>query len=84
MKVAGLIVDLDASNNTLQKRIRSAQVSQYNYILVVGEDEREKESVNVRTRDGIVHGTKKVVDFMQELVHLNNEHFVYTPKVITS
>ena len=32
-------------------QIREAQLSQYNYILVVGEKEREAETVNVRTRE---------------------------------
>ena len=32
-KKNGLLADMDASSNTLNKRIRSGQLSQYNYIL---------------------------------------------------
>lgn len=46
-----LHVDVDVSGNTLQKKIRNAQLSQVNFILVVGANERETRSVNVRNRD---------------------------------
>jgi hypothetical protein len=41
-------------------QIREAQLSQYNYILVVGEKEQEAGTVNVRTRDNQVHGEHKL------------------------
>jgi threonyl-tRNA synthetase len=37
-------------------QIREAQLAQFNYILVVGEQEQSKKTVNVRTRDNKVHG----------------------------
>lgn len=43
------------------------QLSQYNYILVVGEEERVAGTVNVRTRDNQVHGMHSlagVIDVM--------------------
>ncbi|KAK7575497.1 hypothetical protein V9T40_011783 [Parthenolecanium corni] len=48
-------VDIDTSD-TLNKKIRNAQLAQYNYILVVGDKEIQKGTVNVRTRDNQVHG----------------------------
>ncbi|KAI9022597.1 hypothetical protein DFJ74DRAFT_606416 [Hyaloraphidium curvatum] len=45
-------VDLDSSDNTLQKKIREAQVAQYNFMLVVGPKEVERGTVSVRTREG--------------------------------
>jgi threonyl-tRNA synthetase len=56
---AGFYVDSELSDKSLAKKIRELQLAQYNYILVVGEKEKEKKTVNVRTRDNIVHGTKK-------------------------
>ncbi|KAJ1342847.1 threonine-tRNA ligase [Batrachochytrium salamandrivorans] len=44
--------DVDSSNNLLSKRIREAQLLQYNYILVVGDKELEAGTVSVRTRTG--------------------------------
>jgi threonyl-tRNA synthetase len=46
-----LNVDIDISGNTMQKKIRTGQLAQYNFIFVVGASERETRSVNVRNRD---------------------------------
>lgn len=40
----------------INKKVRNAQVAQYNFILVVGEKENNTNLVNVRTRDNKVHG----------------------------
>ncbi|EPX72358.1 cytoplasmic threonine-tRNA ligase Trs1 [Schizosaccharomyces octosporus yFS286] len=48
---AGLYSDVDLSDNTLPKKVRTAQLSQYNFIFVVGAEEEKSESVNVRNRD---------------------------------
>ncbi|KAF9908276.1 54S ribosomal protein L39, mitochondrial [Lobosporangium transversale] len=45
-------VDIDQSGGTLNKMVRDAQVAQYNFILVIGEKEKERCTVNVRTREG--------------------------------
>ncbi len=64
---AGFFVDVDDTHHTLNKKIREAQVSQYNYIFVVGEKEEADETVNIRTRDNEVQGTKKVAEVIAEL-----------------
>ncbi|KAJ5929518.1 hypothetical protein N7454_006468 [Penicillium verhagenii] len=46
-----LNVDIDVSGNTLQKKIRTGQIQQYGFILVVGANEAETRSVNIRNRD---------------------------------
>lgn len=51
--------------DVLVVQVREAQLSQYNYILVVGEEEKRENTVNVRTRDNIVHGMHKVDDLLQ-------------------
>lgn len=48
---ARMYIDTDISGNTLPKKIRSAQVAQYNFILVVGAQERDNRAVNIRNRD---------------------------------
>jgi threonyl-tRNA synthetase len=35
-------------------------VAQYNFILVVGQKEKETNTINVRTRDNTVHGERTV------------------------
>jgi threonyl-tRNA synthetase len=48
---ARLYVDVDTSGNTIQKKIRSAQLAQYNFVMVVGAEEMENQAVNIRNRD---------------------------------
>ncbi|KAI4134169.1 MAG: hypothetical protein LQ347_001746 [Umbilicaria vellea] len=43
--------DIDISGNTMQKKIRTGQLQQYNFIFVVGAQEKESRSVNIRNRD---------------------------------
>jgi len=66
----GYNVDVDYSGNTLNKKIRNAQVAQYNFILVVGANEVENNSVNIRTRDNQVHGEKTVDEVLVEFRQL--------------
>ena len=72
VRKAGLYCDADLSNTTMQKKVRAAQLSQYNYILVVGEKESEEGTVNVRTRDNIVHGMYKIEELLHTLVSEKN------------
>ena len=48
----------------MQKKVREAQLEQFNYILVVGEQEKTNDTVNVRTRDNQVHGERKLEDLI--------------------
>lgn len=48
---AGFFADADLGPNTLQKKVRTGQLQQYNYIFVVGDEEQTSNSVNVRKRD---------------------------------
>ncbi|EKM56703.1 uncharacterized protein PHACADRAFT_194288 [Phanerochaete carnosa HHB-10118-sp] len=52
----GLYADVDNSSETLNKKIRNGEIAQYNFILVVGQEELDSQSVNVRNRDDV--GTK--------------------------
>ena len=51
LKANKLIADIDVSGNTMQKKIRTGQLQQYNFIFVVGAQEKESRSVNIRNRD---------------------------------
>ncbi|XP_039709366.1 threonine--tRNA ligase 2, cytoplasmic isoform X3 [Pteropus medius] len=62
-------VDLDHSC-TLNKKIRNAQLAQYNFILVVGEKEKSNNAVNVRTRDNRIHGEISVTSAIDKLKNL--------------
>ncbi|KAK6202258.1 threonyl-tRNA synthetase [Scheffersomyces amazonensis] len=70
-------VDVDVSGNTLPKKIRTGQVYKYNFIFIVGEDEEQSESVNVRNRDIPEEQGKnamiKVDEVIKQLVNLREE-----------
>ncbi|KAI9343491.1 hypothetical protein BDR26DRAFT_933041 [Obelidium mucronatum] len=48
---AGLNVECDDSDLTLNKKIRNAEIAHFNFIFVVGAEEENTASVNVRNRD---------------------------------
>ncbi|KAI2611464.1 threonyl-tRNA synthetase [Hypoxylon fragiforme] len=51
LKKQRIFVDIDTTGNTLPKKIRNAQLAQYNFIFVVGDEEMKGRQVNVRYRD---------------------------------
>lgn len=54
---AGFMVEKEVDPGlTINKKVRNAQLAQFNFILVVGEKEKASGSVNVRTRDNKIHG----------------------------
>ncbi|KAM5170464.1 threonine--tRNA ligase 1, cytoplasmic-like [Mantella aurantiaca] len=68
---AGFMADVDLDNSCmLNKKIRNAQLAQYNFILVVGEKERANKAVNVRTRDNKVHGEVSIDQAIEKLTKL--------------
>uniref|UniRef100_A0A8C6PVE3 threonine--tRNA ligase n=1 Tax=Nothobranchius furzeri TaxID=105023 RepID=A0A8C6PVE3_NOTFU len=68
---AGFMADADLDSGCLlNKKIRNAQLAQYNFILVVGEKEKMTNGVNVRTRDNKVHGELPLSEVMARLTLL--------------
>ena len=52
LKYKGYQVFFDKSNMTLQKKVRNAQIAQYNYIGVIGQEEADGNTIDIRTREG--------------------------------
>ncbi|KAG0237912.1 hypothetical protein BGW42_008012 [Actinomortierella wolfii] len=67
-------VDLDLSGQTLNKMVRDAQVAQYNLILVVGEKEAERKTVNIRTREGKRLGEYSIPKALELFKALEDEY----------
>jgi len=72
----GFYVDVDLSKSTFVKKVRNAQVSQYNYQLVVGEQEVTNGTVNIRTRNNKQEGEKKVEDFVNMLKEMRDTYVI--------
>jgi len=58
---------IDRSNGQINKKVRNAQLAQWNYILVAGEEEMESGTVDVRTRDTERHGKMRVDELAKHL-----------------
>jgi threonyl-tRNA synthetase len=71
---AGFYADVELSKNTFQKKVRNAQIAQYNFQLVVGEAEVKNGTVNIRTRENQIEGEMKVEDFIEMCKKLRDEH----------
>lgn len=64
---AGFACDVDDTTESVNKKVRNAQLLQYNYMLTVGDQEVEKGDVSLRTRDNVVHGSISVDAFLESI-----------------
>ncbi|MCB9421953.1 MAG: threonine--tRNA ligase [Ardenticatenaceae bacterium] len=67
---AGLRVDVDDSNERMNKKIRNAQLQKVPYMLVVGDNEVENDTVAVRTRENEDRGAISLAEFIAQATAL--------------
>ncbi|KAF6293877.1 threonyl-tRNA synthetase 2, mitochondrial [Rhinolophus ferrumequinum] len=73
LRAAGLVGDLDADSTlTLSRRVRRAQLANYNFQFVVGQREQSKKTVNIRTRDNRRLGERDLTEAVGRLLELQN------------
>ncbi|CAG8562565.1 4547_t:CDS:10 [Paraglomus brasilianum] len=73
---AHLHAETDVSEHLLNKKIRNAELAQWNFIFVVGAEEEKVNSVNVRNRDADVKAKAETIpldDIIAKLVLLKKE-----------
>lgn len=70
----GFECDKDTEGDTVQKKIRNAQLAQYNFILVCGQKEVDSGTINVRTRDNKVHGEFTLEQLIGRFDHLRKNY----------
>ncbi|MBW2995349.1 threonine--tRNA ligase [Candidatus Woesearchaeota archaeon] len=68
MQESGLRAEIDERAETINKKVRDAEVRHINYILVVGDKELKNKTVNIRTRDNEVLGEKKVDALVKQMI----------------
>jgi threonyl-tRNA synthetase len=61
---AGCNCEVDDSNESIGKKVRAAQLDQVNYMITVGDQEVERKTISLRTRDNVVHGEMRVDDYL--------------------
>lgn len=72
---AGFMCEVDTDpGDTMNKKVRNAQLAQFNFILVVGEKERSRSTVNVRTRDNVIHGEISLEDITEKFKNIRDNY----------
>ena len=79
IKSAGFHCDVDHAAESVSKKVRNAQLAQINYILTIGDKEVENRTLNVRTRDNVVHGEVSLEPFLQAITKEKNERSLVSP-----
>lgn len=76
---AGFTCSVDASEDSLGKRVRNAQMQQINYMLTVGGQEVSNKTIALRTRDNVVHGEVAIDDFLKNCTIEYKERSLTSP-----
>jgi threonyl-tRNA synthetase len=79
----GIEAEIDASDETMGKKVRLAQMAQVNYMLTIGDRECESPHISVRTRCGQVHADEPLEQFLERLSNEIRERKEIGPYAIT-
>lgn len=79
IREAGFRCDVDDSNESVSKKVRNAQLEQYNYMLTIGDKETENRTLNLRTRDNVVHGEIALEEFIKNIDKEKRERSLTSP-----
>ncbi|CAJ1034623.1 TGS domain/Threonyl and Alanyl tRNA synthetase second additional domain/tRNA synthetase class II core domain (G, H, P, S and T)/Anticodon binding domain containing protein, putative [Leishmania lindenbergi] len=74
MHDAGFYADVDNGAATLDKKIRNSEKARYNFILVVGQQEQDATSVNIRARGERRLGNKSLAEVVQWFTEMADTH----------
>ncbi|MDD5108349.1 MAG: threonine--tRNA ligase [Candidatus Omnitrophica bacterium] len=67
-------VEIDTRNETLDKKIREAELNKTPYSLIIGEREAKQEQVSVRKKGSGQQGVVAIDKFIEELINRIQEH----------
>jgi len=73
LKDVGIRVELDIRTETMDRKVRDAQMDKFNFMVTIGDKEEEKGTIAVRSREGKVKFGIKLEDFIKELKQLIEE-----------
>ena len=66
-KSAGIRIDLDASDDRMQKKIRNAQMQKVPYMLIAGQEDQQAGKVSIRYRNGDQKNAIAIADAIAEI-----------------
>jgi len=76
LRAQGIRVEVDTSDDRMQKKIRTAQRSKVPYMLIAGDDDVANNAVSFRYRDGSQKNTVPIADAITEIVAAVRERAV--------
>ena len=68
MRKAGIRIDVDTSDDRMQKKIRNAQVEKIPYMLIAGEEDKNAGAVSFRYRNGEQKNGISIADAIDEVI----------------
>ncbi|HET6294473.1 MAG TPA: His/Gly/Thr/Pro-type tRNA ligase C-terminal domain-containing protein, partial [Kribbella sp.] len=68
LKEQGIRIEIDASDDRMQKKIRNAQKAKVPYMLIAGDEDMAAGSVSFRYRDGTQKNGIPIADAITEIV----------------
>jgi threonyl-tRNA synthetase len=66
-RAAGIRIDLDSSDDRMQKKIRNAQMQKVPYMLIAGEEDQAAGKVSIRYRNGEQKNSIAIADAISEI-----------------
>ena len=75
----GFYCDCDDSHDSVSKKVRRAQLDQVNYILTVGDQEVDNNTLSLRTRNNVVHGEVELTTFLEKIYRERQEKLLTSP-----
>lgn len=78
LAAAGFFVEIDSSHESVSKKIRLSQVEQVNYMITLGDQEIENETISIRTRDNIQKNGMQLTDFMASIKEESDKRILYS------
>jgi threonyl-tRNA synthetase len=73
LKAAGIRIEVDSSDNTIGKKIRTHRKMQPAYMLILGEEEESNGTVSIRARSGAQQNGVPLADFISAIQNEINE-----------
>ena len=74
LRAAGIRVDVDASDERMQKKIRTAQTQKVPFMLIAGDEDIAAGAVSFRYRDGTQENGVPVADAIAKIVEIVQSH----------
>jgi threonyl-tRNA synthetase len=68
MKKAGIRVDIDASDDRMQKKVRNAQLEKIPFMMIAGEEDQAAGAVSFRYRNGEQKNGISIDDAISEIL----------------